>query len=28
MPDFLHPGPKGYEIWGAALRPLLAEYFN
>ena len=23
MPDLLHPGPKGYEIWGAALAPEL-----
>jgi lysophospholipase L1-like esterase len=23
MPDLLHPGPKGYEIWGAALEPEL-----
>jgi lysophospholipase L1-like esterase len=23
MPDLLHPGPKGYEIWAAALEPEL-----
>ncbi|MCY3018274.1 MAG: GDSL-type esterase/lipase family protein [Planctomycetota bacterium] len=23
MPDLLHPGPKGYEIWAAALEPQL-----
>ena len=23
MPDFLHPGAKGYAIWAGALKPLL-----
>ncbi len=25
MPDQLHPGPKGYEIWATAMQPLLDE---
>lgn len=25
MPDFLHPGPKGYEIWVAAMKPTLLQ---
>lgn len=25
MPDRLHPSPAGYEIWAAALRPVLLE---
>ena len=25
MPDFLHPGEKGYEIWAAAIKQPLAE---
>jgi len=25
MPDLLHLSPSGYEIWGAAMEPLLAE---
>jgi lysophospholipase L1-like esterase len=25
MPDFLHPGEKGYEIWAAAIREPLAQ---
>jgi lysophospholipase L1-like esterase len=25
MPDFLHPGPKGYEIWAAAIKQPLAQ---
>lgn len=25
MPDFLHPGEKGYEIWAAAIKEPLAE---
>lgn len=25
MPDFLHPGPRGYEIWAEALEPVLKE---
>jgi len=24
MPDFLHPNPKGYELWAAAMEPMLA----
>ncbi|PTX97899.1 GDSL-type esterase/lipase family protein [Opitutus sp. ER46] len=25
MPDLLHPGPKGYEIWAAAIKPAVLE---
>lgn len=25
MPDQLHPGPKGYEVWAAAMQPFLEE---
>ena len=25
MPDLLHPNTKGYEMWAAAMEPLLAE---
>ena len=25
MPDFLHPGPKGYKIWADAIEPDLAK---
>ncbi len=25
MPDFLHPGPAGYEIWATQMEPLLSE---
>lgn len=25
MPDFLHPGLKGYEIWAAAMKPTLLQ---
>lgn len=25
MPDLLHPGPKGYEIWAANMKPLLLQ---
>ena len=25
MPDGLHPGPKGYEVWAEGLRPILTE---
>lgn len=26
MPDLLHPGPKGYEFWGAAIDPFVKQY--
>ncbi len=26
MPDFLHPSPKGYEIWADAIAPLIEQY--
>ncbi|MBE6426689.1 MAG: acetylglucosamine-6-sulfatase [Planctomycetaceae bacterium] len=26
MPDLLHPGAKGYEIWGAAIDPFVKKY--
>ncbi len=26
MPDFLHPSPKGYEIWAAAIQPVIQKY--
>ena len=25
MPDMLHPGPKGFQIWADAIEPKLAE---
>jgi len=25
MPDYLHPSPHGYEIWGAAMEPTLSK---
>jgi beta-glucosidase len=25
MPDYLHPGEKGYEIWAEAMEPTLVE---
>jgi lysophospholipase L1-like esterase len=25
MPDGLHPGPKGYEVWAEGLRPILTQ---
>ena len=28
MPDKLHPSPAGYEVWAAALRPMLTELLN
>lgn len=28
MPDKLHPSPAGYDVWAAALRPVLAEVLN
>jgi len=28
MPDYLHPGPKGYEIWSQAMEPLLDELWS
>lgn len=28
MKDFLHPGPKGYEIWSAELNPMLKKYLD
>jgi beta-glucosidase len=27
MGDFLHPGPKGYEIWANAITPVVQKYF-
>ncbi len=27
MGDFLHPGPKGYEIWANAITPEVQKYF-
>jgi lysophospholipase L1-like esterase len=27
MPDFLHPSPKGYEIWANAIAPIMNQYF-
>lgn len=27
MPDFLHPSPKGYEIWANAIQPVIDTYF-
>jgi len=26
MPDFLHPSPKGYEIWADAIQPIVEKY--
>lgn len=26
MPDLLHPGPKGYDIWAKALLPYFTQY--
>ena len=28
MPDFLHPGAKGYEIWADAIRPVIEQVFG
>ena len=28
MPDKLHPSPAGYEVWAAALRPVLSDLLN
>jgi lysophospholipase L1-like esterase len=28
MPDFLHPSPKGYEIWATAIAPVIAQVFG
>jgi len=27
MPDYLHPSPKGYEIWANAITPVVQKYF-
>ena len=27
MPDFLHPSPKGYQIWAEAIQPVIDQYF-
>jgi lysophospholipase L1-like esterase len=27
MPDFLHPSPKGYQIWADAIQPVIDRYF-
>ena len=27
MPDFLHPSPKGYQIWADAIQPVINQYF-
>jgi len=27
MPDFLHPSPKGYQIWADAIQPIIARFF-
>ena len=27
MPDFLHPGSKGYRIWADAIQPVIDQYF-
>ena len=27
MPDYLHPSPKGYEIWADAIQPVIDTYF-
>ena len=27
MPDFLHPSPKGYQIWADAIQPIIDRYF-
>jgi beta-glucosidase len=27
MPDFLHPSPKGYDIWADAVAPIVEKYF-
>ena len=27
MPDFLHPGEKGYQIWADAIQPVIDQYF-
>ena len=26
MPDFLHPSPKGYQIWADAIQPVIDQY--
>jgi lysophospholipase L1-like esterase len=28
MPDFLHPTAKGYDIWAAAIKPILTEWLG
>ena len=28
MPDFLHPGPKGYQIWADAIQPIINQYLG
>lgn len=28
MPDFLHPSPKGYQIWADAIQPLIDTHFK
>jgi len=28
MPDFLHPSPKGYEIWADAIQPFIDKYMG
>lgn len=27
MPDFLHPSPKGYQIWADAIQPVIDQFF-
>ena len=28
MPDTLHPGAKGYEVWADAIRPEIVKIFG
>jgi lysophospholipase L1-like esterase len=28
MPDYLHPNAKGYDIWAAAIKPILTEWLG
>ena len=28
MPDFLHPAPKGYQIWADAIQPIIDRYLG